>query len=171
MSMKISKQDFLLLTAIAEFHFKFSEYVRENNEEMFFRAIDYAQTFTNVEGVKFDYWHENNKAFLHELSSLLRKKKDAYDKFIAKMGEDGIDAWVTKKKTSKEDVLGVKNYLANFSRHAKELNYELFDTEDWMNFVYIAKFVKENKFTEFAFSTIKRVLGDDHELLKELKGE
>lgn len=76
-----------------------------------------------------------------------------------------------KKKTSKEDVLGVKNYLANFSRHAKELNYELFDTEDWMNFVYIAKFVKENKFTEFAFSTIKRVLGDDHELLKELKGE
>lgn len=100
--MKISKQDFLLLTAIAEFHFKFSEYVRENNEEMFFRAIDYAQTFTNVEGVKFDYWHENNKAFLHELSSLLRKKKDAYDKFIAKMGEDGIDAWVTKRKQAKK---------------------------------------------------------------------
>jgi uncharacterized protein YbcV (DUF1398 family) len=169
--MKISKEDFLLLTAIAEFHFKFSEYVRENNEEMFYRAIDYAQTFTNVEGVKFDYWHENNKAFLQELSSLIRKKQTSYDKFIEKLGEGGIDAWMAKKKTNKEDILGIKNYLSNFSRHAKELNYELFDMEDWMNFVYIAKFIKENKFIEFAYNTIKRVLGDEHELLKEFKGE
>ena len=47
--MKISKEDYLLLTAMVEFHFKFSEYVREQNEEMFYRAIDYAQTYTQSE--------------------------------------------------------------------------------------------------------------------------
>ena len=62
--MKIPKKDYTLLVGIAEFHFKFAEYVRESDSAMFFRAIDYARTYTKVDGLTFDYWHEDNKKFL-----------------------------------------------------------------------------------------------------------
>ena len=171
--MKISKEDFLLLTAMAEFHFKFSEYIRENNEELFFRAIDYAQTFTQVEGIKFDYWHENNKQFLKELATILLKKKTTFEKLVNKLGseEEATELWIAKKKTNKEDVLGIKNYLSNFMRHAKELDYESFDLEDWSFFVDICKNIKDVKFIDFAKSQISKILGPDSIFIKDLSDE
>jgi Xaa-Pro aminopeptidase len=171
--MNISKDDFLLLTGLAEFHFKFSEYVRENNEEMFFRAIDYAQTFTNVQGIKFDYWHEDNKRFLQELYDIIRKRQTNFDKLASKLGkEEATKVWVSKKKTTNEDPLGMKNYFSNFVRHARELDYDAFDMQDWINFVKIAKNIKNDpKFIEFSIGQIKRVLGEDSELIKEFDDE
>jgi hypothetical protein len=48
-----TEEDILFRTALIEFGFKFSEYVREVNPELWKRAIDYAVTFTKVEGVEF----------------------------------------------------------------------------------------------------------------------
>lgn len=172
--MKISKDDFLLLTGLAEFHFKFSEYIRENNEEMFFRAIDYAQTFTDVKGIKFDYWHEDNKRFLEELHEIIRKKKSSFDRLITKVGDEkeAKRIWIEKKKTNNEDFLGMKNYLSNFVRHSRELDYDAFDMQDWVNFVNICKNVKNDpKFIEFAKGQVVRVLGSDCELIKEFDNE
>ena len=171
--MKISKEDFLLLTAMAEFHFKFSEYIRENNEELFFRAIDYAQTFTKVEGIQFDYWHENNKNFLKELSTIIIKKKTSFEKLVEKVGdrEEATNIWIAKKKTDKEDLYGFKNYLSNFIRHSRELNYETFDLDDWQNFIIICKNIKDKKFIDFAKSQIEKFLGSDSDMLKELPNE
>jgi len=172
--MKISKDDFLLLTGMVEFHFKFSEYIRENNEELFFRAVDYAQTFTNAKGVSFEYWHENNKRFLDELHNILNKRKSNFDRLVNKVGnkEEATKMWMTKKKTNSEDPLGMKNYLSNFVRHARELDYDAFDMQDWINFTNITKYVKNDpKFIEFAIGQIVRVLGSDCDLIKELNNE
>ena len=48
-----TEEDILFRTALIEFGFKFSEYVQEVNPELWKRAIDYAVTFTKVEGVEF----------------------------------------------------------------------------------------------------------------------
>jgi hypothetical protein len=48
-----TEEDILFRTALIEFGFKFSEYVKEVNPELWKRAIDYAVTFTKVEGVEF----------------------------------------------------------------------------------------------------------------------
>lgn len=167
--MKINKDDYLLLTGLAEFHFKFAEYVREADQEMFYRAIDYAKTYTNSDGVKFDYWHEENPRFLEELYATLTKIENSYKRLVNKVGDEerAKEIWIKKKKTNKEDLLGMKNYISNFIRHAKELDYDSFTTEDWTNFVNICKYIKDDlKFIDFAKAQIVRVLGNDSDFLK-----
>jgi hypothetical protein len=48
-----TEEEILYRTAVIEFGFKFSEYVKEVDPELWKRAIDYAVTFTKVEGVAF----------------------------------------------------------------------------------------------------------------------
>ena len=83
--MEISKKDFILMTGVIEFHFKFSEYIRETDSDLFFRAIDYAKTFTEVEGMEFNYWHEDHKKFLDELNRKLERKKASYQRLLDKV--------------------------------------------------------------------------------------
>lgn len=45
----------LLTKAIIEFGFKFAEYVKEMDEDLWKRAIDYAKDWTEVDGVSFYY--------------------------------------------------------------------------------------------------------------------
>lgn len=170
--MKISDKDYNLLIGLVDFHFKFSEYVREQDQEMFYRAVDYARTFTNTAGVEFEYWHEDNKKFLNELYNMLLKKRNAYDKFIDKSVDAGdtldeaLDKWTRKKKTNKEDPLGIKNYTSNFIRHSKELDYNSFDEEDWDNFFGICVFIKNDGFIEFAKKIIIKLFGENDDKLK-----
>lgn len=172
--MKISEEDYKLLVGLVEFHFKFAEYVRESNSDMFYRAIDYAKTYTNSDGVQFDYWHEDNPKFLEELLTSLSKLENSYKRLINKVGDEekAKQIWMKKKKTNNEDLLGMKNYLANFIRHARELNYDDFTLGDWANFVKICKYINnDDKFIEFAFTMISQSLGSDHQLTKELKND
>lgn len=169
--MKISKEDFLVLTAMAEFHMKFSEYIREQDEALFFRAVDFAKTYTHVDGMQFDYWHENNKKFLNELSGILTKKKFNFDRFVEKVGNEAeaIKIWMKRKKTSNTDPLGMKNYIDNFKRHARELDYQTFDVEDWKNFIAICKYIKDDeKFISMMISIMKEQLGESSNLYKEM---
>lgn len=170
--MKITKEDYLLLNAVAEFHMKFSEYVREHNSDLFFRAVDYAKTYAQVEGMKFDYWHDDNKKFLSELLLVLENKSISFDKFVAKVGdmENAKEAWMKKKKTTSDDILGMKSYLENFKRHAKELDYDSFDVEDWKNFVNICKYIKDDpKFIEMILNLIIKYFGEHSEMYKEFQ--
>lgn len=48
-----SEEDVLVRAALLEFSFKFSEYIKEMDPELWKRAVDYAMTFTKVEGVEF----------------------------------------------------------------------------------------------------------------------
>lgn len=48
-----SEDDVLVRAALLEFSFKFSEYIKEMDPELWKRAVDYAMTFTKVEGVEF----------------------------------------------------------------------------------------------------------------------
>lgn len=172
--MKIPEKDYTLLVGIAEFHFKFAEYVRENDSDMFFRAIDYARTYTKVDGLTFDYWHEDNKKFLDELNILLNKIKASYVKFIEKYEteDQGNILWMKKKKTTKEDILGINNYIKNLVRHCKELDYDTFDEQDWTNFSGICKFARsEEKFIAFAINQMKKYLGEDSSIVKEFINE
>lgn len=172
--MKISEKDYKLLVGLVEFHFKFAEYIRESNPDMFYRAIDYAKTYTNSDGVQFDYWHEDNPKFLEELLTSLYKLENSYKRLINKVGDEekAKQIWMKKKNTNAEDLLGMKNYLANFIRHARELNYDDFTLEDWANFVKICKYItNDEKFIEFAFGMISQSLGADHQLTKELKND
>lgn len=41
--------------AFLQFTHHFQEYIREMNPELWKRAVDYAKTFTEVEGVEFTY--------------------------------------------------------------------------------------------------------------------
>lgn len=172
--MKISEKDYKLLVGLVEFHFKFAEYIRESDSDMFYRAIDYAKTYTNSDGVQFDYWHEDNPKFLEELLTSLSKLENSYKRLINKVGDEekAKQIWMKKKNTNAEDLLGMKNYLANFIRHARELNYDNFTLEDWANFVKICKYItNDEKFIEFAFGMISKSLGADHQLTKELKND
>lgn len=172
--MKISGKDYKLLVGLAEFHFKFAEYVRESDKELFFRAIDYAKTFAESGGISFDYWHEDNSKFLHELYSIFSKKTANFQRLVDKVGceEEAKQIWIEKKQTSKEDVLGMKIYTDNFIRHARELDYDAFSTEDWKNFINICKYVKDDvKFISFAVAQLTRVLGADNIFSKELTDE
>jgi len=47
------EEDILVRKALIEFSFKFSEYVKEVDHELWKRAVDYALTFTKVDGVEF----------------------------------------------------------------------------------------------------------------------
>jgi hypothetical protein len=175
--MKIPEKDYNLLVGLVEFHFKFAEYIREQDSEMFHRAIDYARTFTNSNGVQFEYWHEDNKKFLHELYNMLLKKRNSYEKFIdsrLEIGDDlaeAIDKWTRKKKTNREDPLGIKNYMDNFIRHSKELDYNLFDEEDWDNFFGICKFTKNEGFATFVKKILEKTFGNDSDKLKRFENE
>lgn len=170
--MKIPEKDYKLLVGLVEFHFKFSEYVRENDQELFFRAIDYAKTYAETEGVQFDYWHEDNSKFLGELYATLLKIEGSYNRLLDKVGDEekANEIWMKKKKTHKEDLLGMKNYISNFIRHARELDYDSFTQEDWHNYVKICLRIKDDpKFVDFAKDQIKRVLGSESDFLKEFK--
>jgi len=173
MPMKISEQDFLLLTGLADFHFKFAEYVREADQDMFYRAIDYAKTYAKTDGMKFDYWHEDHKKFLEEMNQIFLKLQAKFDRLVNKIGdeEEAKRLWVKKKNTSHEDPLGMSRYLENFIHHAKELDYDSFDLNDWENYMKICKHIKDPKFLEFAASRMTKVLGSDHEFVKGLKNE
>lgn len=167
--MKIPNKDYSLLIGIAEFHFKFAEYIRESDLDMFYRAVDYARSYTKVDGISFDYWHEDNKKFLQELSDLLLKIQNSYEKCVRKYVDEDIAKikWMKRKKTTPEDIFGIKNYMQNFIHHCKELDYDKFDDEDWRNFSSICNFATDDKFKQFAFEKIKKYLGDDNIIVKE----
>lgn len=44
-----------LAWAMMEFNGKFSEYIKEMNPELWKKAVDYAVTFTQVNGITFEY--------------------------------------------------------------------------------------------------------------------
>ena len=46
------------LEAVFEFSTHYAQYVKERDESFHKRAVDYAKTFTDVEGVEFDYVDE-----------------------------------------------------------------------------------------------------------------
>ena len=167
--MKIPQEDYNLLVGVAEFHFKFAEYIRETDQNMFYRAIDYARTYTKANGLSFDYWHEDNKKFLMELSNMLLKIQNSYEKCLNKFQDEqkAKTMWMKKKKTTIEDILGVKNYTQNFIHHSKELEYESFDEEDWRNFSSICSFIEDEKFKTFALNQVKKYLGEEHIIVKE----
>lgn len=48
----------LTTLAIIEFGFKFAEYVKEMDPDMWRRAVDYAKDWTDVEGVSFYYTND-----------------------------------------------------------------------------------------------------------------
>lgn len=48
-------KDALMRTAIIEFGFNFSKYVKELDPVLWKRAVDYAKDVTKVEGVSFQY--------------------------------------------------------------------------------------------------------------------
>ena len=102
------------------------------------------------------------------------KKENSLKRLIIKLGneEEANKLWMSKKKTNTEDILGIKNYISNFVRHARELDYESFDLEDWLNFVKICKYVKnDSKFIDFACGKISSILGEDNDFIKDLKNE
>jgi hypothetical protein len=45
----------MLTQAFLQFTHHFQEYIKEINPELWKRAVDYAKTFTDVEGVEFTY--------------------------------------------------------------------------------------------------------------------
>jgi hypothetical protein len=55
------EEELLVREALLEFSFKFSEYIREMDPELWKRAVDYAVTFTKVEGVEFFTEVDNGK--------------------------------------------------------------------------------------------------------------
>lgn len=171
--MEISKEDYILMTGVIEFHFKFSEYIRETDKELFFRAVDYAKTFTEVEGMNFNYWHEDHSNFLDELNRKIERKKSSYAKLLEKVEGDEEQAkkiWKRKKKTTDDDFFGIDSYMTNFIHHAPKFEYENFDMTHWVNFVKICKNIKNNsKFIEFALVKIAEYNTIESEIYKELK--
>jgi len=55
MSSEDEQEDRLTTLAIIEFGFKFAEYVKEMDPDLWKRAVDYAKDWTQVEGVSFYY--------------------------------------------------------------------------------------------------------------------
>lgn len=53
--MNEEEKDHLTTIAIIEFGFKFAEYVKEMDPDLWRRAVDYAKDWTQVEGVSFHY--------------------------------------------------------------------------------------------------------------------
>ena len=51
----MSDQARAFLEAVFEFSTHYAEYVKEMDESLHRRAVDYAKTFTDVEGVEFTY--------------------------------------------------------------------------------------------------------------------
>ena len=49
------------LEAVFEFSTHYAEYVKEMDESLHRRAVDYAKTFTDVEGVEFNYIDEEDE--------------------------------------------------------------------------------------------------------------
>ena len=49
------------LEAVFEFSTHYAHYVKEMDESLHRRAVDYAKTFTDVEGVEFNYIDEDEE--------------------------------------------------------------------------------------------------------------
>ena len=49
------------LEAVFEFSTHYAHYVKEMDESLHRRAVDYAKTFTDVEGVEFNYVDEEDE--------------------------------------------------------------------------------------------------------------
>ena len=49
------------LEAVFEFSTHYADYVKEMDESLHKRAVDYAKTFTDVEGVEFNYIDEDEE--------------------------------------------------------------------------------------------------------------
>lgn len=61
MSSEDEQEDRLTTLAIIEFGFKFAEYVKEMDPDLWKRAVDYAKDWTQVEGVSFYYVNDEDK--------------------------------------------------------------------------------------------------------------
>ena len=63
----------------------------------------------------------------------------------------------------------MKNYIDNFKRYARELEYASFDVDDWKNFISICKYIKDDeKFISMIISIMKEHLGESSNLYKEM---
>jgi hypothetical protein len=107
------------------------------------------------------------------MNQIFLKLQAKFDRLVNKVGdeEEAKRLWVKKKNTSHEDPLGMSRYLENFIHHAKELDYDSFDLNDWENYMKICKHIKDPKFLEFAVGRMTKVLGSDHDFIKGLKSE
>ena len=57
----MSEEARAFLEAVFEFSTHYAEYVKEMDESLHRRAVDYAKTFTDVEGVEFNYIDEEEE--------------------------------------------------------------------------------------------------------------
>lgn len=57
----MSEEARAFLEAVFEFSTHYAEYVKEMDETLHRRAVDYAKTFTDVEGVEFNYIDEDEE--------------------------------------------------------------------------------------------------------------
>ena len=57
----MSEEARAFLEAVFEFSTHYAHYVKEMDESLHRRAVDYAKTFTDVEGVEFNYVDEEDE--------------------------------------------------------------------------------------------------------------
>ena len=57
----MSEEARAFLEAVFEFSTHYAHYVKEMDENLHRRAVDYAKTFTDVEGVEFNYVDEEDE--------------------------------------------------------------------------------------------------------------
>lgn len=60
-SLMNEEENHLTTLAIIEFGFKFAEYVKAMDKDLWSRAVDYAKDWTKVEGISFYYVNDEDK--------------------------------------------------------------------------------------------------------------
>jgi len=86
-----------LAWAMLQFNCKFSEYIKEMNPELWKKAVDYAVTFTDVNGITFEYMKTAEGEDVIANVEYLEVDEDEEDEEYEENEESDNDEWKDNK--------------------------------------------------------------------------
>lgn len=142
-----------VIEAIIQFNGYFSEYVKQMDEDLWNRAVDYAKSFAQSGVVSFNYTSEkspeiilNNflaqQIFIKDLVTDIDETREEYMEFVEVQSKKGLSTpeimkkWLSQEGTTEDDPFGYEGEIKLFIQCDHKFTFDEFDDDDWMGYTH-----------------------------------
>lgn len=141
-----------VVEAVIQFNSYFSEYVKQMDEDLWNRAVDYAKSFAKSGVVSFNYCSDKNiddilgnllaqQIFIKDLATDIEDTREEYMDFVdnnSKLTTPQImEKWLKENNTTSDNPFGYEEDIAFFVKCDHKFSFDKFDDDDWMNYTNI----------------------------------
>jgi hypothetical protein len=163
-----------VIEAVMQFNTYFSEYVKQMDEELWNRAVDYAKSFAKSGVVSFNYSRDKGiddilsnllaqQIFLKDLAIDIEDTREEYMEFVENHNnlttQQIMEKWMKENDTTPDDPFGYEEDIALFVQCNHKFSFDQFDDDDWMNYTNICIVSVTDKNFQKTYS---QILLDNH---------